>query len=344
MSNHDTILKRILDFLKINSIWTMIGAIAAVIGIPTTIWAIKEHNLKSDIHISVSHFQIPENDPCNIYYLVPQEYFEGPMGCSFPLEICNTGGKDLQNIKVMIDASSVYDTKPSFLFSGNNSRTVEQQELRFRRIQEQEHYDAIEGERIIVSYNGFSERLDFVCRNLPKGLEKHLQPRFNVDRSSYIYARATNEGIKGNNVYDTFFIDISYAATNVPAKKIERIPIIVSEEVSIENIIHFYEEEGYLFGATMFDLENVERGYVNNIIIYPHYFIENNQIMVSIDDADCYYIKFDTSFKNKKKRKITILNLKNLEVNSYEFKDTPERRDRIKKYYEVTLNGLKCGK
>lgn len=347
--NNDSILKRILSFVKFNSLWALLGTIAALIGVPAAIYAIKEHKQKPDISISIAGFKIPEDNPCNIYYLIPQEYYDGPMDGSVLFEMSNSGTSELSNVYAMIETQSVYDSHPTIIFSSGNAKTVEQQELRFRRLVEQEYYDDIAGEKISVSYNGFSECLTFVCRNLPKGMLKRIQPRYAIDRE-YVkkmesYTAEKDLGnLKGGKVFDVVFFDISYAATNVPAQKISHIPIIVTEEVGIRDILSLYENEGRLFGGTMFSPKDVENGYVNSILIYPKYVVENNVINVSIDDAQYYYIKFDTFFKEKKSRKITVVNLNNAQVETFEFKDTPERKARIKEFYDITNKGLQSRK
>lgn len=347
--NNDSILKKILSFVKFNSLWALLGTIAALIGVPAAIYAIKEHKQKPEISISIAGFKIPEDHPCNIYYLIPQEYYDSPMDGSVLFEMSNSGTSELTNVYAMFETQSVYDTHPTVIFSSGNAKTVEQQELRFHRLVEQEYYDDIAGEMISVTYNGFSECLKFVCRNLPKGMLKRIQPRYAIDRE---YAKKIEScaagkdmgNLKGGKVFDIVFFDISYAATNVPAKKISHIPIIVTEEVGIEDIVCFYENEGRLFSGTMFSQKDIDNGYVNSILIYPKYVVENNVINVSIDDAQYYYIKFDTFFKEKKSRKITVLNLNNAQVETFEFKDSPDRKARIKQFYDITYKGLQTRK
>jgi hypothetical protein len=348
MSN-ETVLRKILNFVKVNSIWTIIGAVAALIGVPTTIWTIKEHNKKPDIGISIAGFTIPEDNPCNIYYLIPEEYYEGPMNGAILLDVFNSGSSELNNVKAMIDTKSVYETQPTVIFSSGKAKTVEQNKLRFRRFVQQEFQDDIAGERIGVTYSGFSERISFVCENLPKGMLKRIQPQFVIDRDylnklSAVADESKLGKMKGGKVYDVFSIDISYAATGVQATKISNIPIIVTEEVDIKDIIEFYKNEGQIFGATMYNQNAIDNGYVNSIVIYPRYTVEDNVINVDIENAQYYYIKFDTFFKVKNKRRITILNLNIMDVESYEFKDTPEQKEHIKKYYDTTYQGLRSRK
>lgn len=344
----ETVLQKILKFVKVNSIWILIGSLAGIVGVPASIWAIKDHNKKPDIGVSIAGFTIPEDNPCHIYYLIPEEYYDGPMDGAVVFELFNSGTSELSNVYAMISTRSVYDTKQTLLFSAGNTRTVEQQELRFRRFVEQEYRDDIAGEQISLSYNGSSEVLTFVCKNLPMGMLKCVQPRFVVDREyeqQVQQALSANQGLgrlKCGRVFDAFSINISYAATGVPARKINDIPVIVAEETGIDGIVKKYEEEGIIRSATIFSAKDIENGYVNSILIYPKYIVEDGVINVSLDEAQYYYVKYDTFFKEKRKRKISVLDLNTAEVKSYTFKDTPERKAYIKKFYDEAYSGYQA--
>ena len=339
MSN-EKLLNKILNFIRVNNIWTIIGVLTGIIGVPSAIWAISEHNKKPNVGISIAGQSITENGPFNVYYLIPQEYYDAPTGGSIILDIFNSGTTELNNIKVYIDAQAIIETKPTTIVTSGNIRTIDNKELRLHRLLKHDYYsEDIVGESITLSYYDYKEQLSFVCSNLPDGMIKRIQLFFNIDREYINKLNKDYGNMKGSKFYDAFAIDISYGATNVSSNKI-RLPIAVIEELGINEIVDFYEKEGQLFSGTWFDKIDMEKGFVNNILIYPKYIVNNGVINVSVEDAQYYYVKFDTFFKEKNKRRITIVNLNTLETKTFVFKDTPERRVQIKQFYDITGQGL----
>ena len=278
--NNDSILQKILVWIKDNTIWTILGVILAAIPV---IWTAIDRAKKPEMDIAISGHSLTNAPKCDIYYLVPREYVESGTKGSLLLEVLNLGKVDLKNVYASMKTHSAFSTEQSMTLASGKAQTVKNHVLRFRRFVEHGHADNIMGERIVVSYSGDEEELTAHFSTIQRGLAKRIQPVFTIDREkekkSDAIAAAYNLGNSGfAKIFDGFEFDLDYAATGLSAKSISGIDVIVAEDHSMEELIANYEKEGTLVSGGMFGEEEYESGKGRCVLLYPKYFVEDGVV------------------------------------------------------------------
>lgn len=317
-----SILQKILNWIKGNTFWTIIGGIGAILGI---YWGFSDRIKKPELEISIKGHSMSKGPKCDIFYLIPQEYLDSGTKGALVFELSNQGKAELENVYAMFETSSVYQSEQQMTLSSGVAQAVENSTLRFRRFVGRDTVDYVTGEKMTVSYSGDSETLSCVFRTIQHGLAKQVQPVFTIDqeysKQLETIAQTRNLGQPlGAKVYDCFSMDLSYAATGINAETVDGIKVFVAQNIPIEGLLSNYEKEGALFSAVVFDKDNIKRRRGNCILVYPRMYLEDGIVNVDVDGGQYYYVEYDIVDKEARKHSIRVENLNTGQVETYRFK------------------------
>lgn len=333
MNNTDSVFRKILRFIKDNTIWTIIGVIVAIIPV---IWTAIDRANKPKLEISIKGLAIDNRDMPDIYYLIPREAYEGGMKGAVLFSLSNIGKKDLANAYLMVEATSEYVSKPAMDLWSGKEVTSENHTLRFRRLNEQDYIDNVAGEKVSVTYSGEDECLTAVFRTVQRGIQKNIQPVFSIDREwRKGYERNAIGNIVNLKVLDFFNLNLAFGATDIDAERIDWIDVFVAEYAPIEDLIGFYERNGVISDVSMVHHDDIKSNRRNCILIYPKFIVEDGVVNADIENGQYYYIEYDALFKSRRRREMVIKDLNDGQTRSFSFTDTPERADSIKRFYKM---------
>lgn len=308
---NNAILNKILNWLKGSAIGAILGAVAAAF---TLYWGFSDRLKKPDLEISIKGHSMSKGPKCDIYYLIPQDYFESDMKGALVFELSNQGKAELENAYTSFETSSVYQTEEQMTLSTGVAQTVDNKTLRFRRFAQQDTVDFVAGEQIKVSYSDEDETMTCLFKTIQRGLVKLVQPVFTIDKEfmKEIDAAAQTNNLGehlGAKVYDAFSMDLSYGATGIKADKVKGIKVVVAEDCSIEELLSYYEKDGSLFSAVIYDEDNVKKNRCNCILVYPRYYVIDGVVNLDVDGGQYYYVEYDLKSKKGKTRSMKVKNL-----------------------------------